>query len=352
MSRKNYTIVLEITPTAPLTHGAGVDGNESVMLTREYNVLTAENEWERIDIPAVSGAAMKATLREHSVMDGLERAGVQPGTVSKDALRLLLKGGKNDSGGASVSLAEGRRLRDLFPTLAVFGSMDGGLPMRGEISVSDVVPWVAELAAADQLPQRITPLQVAVEGQVVTGAAIEVYPGVPPMPAHLVRTSVTYYRHDLQSSGAVPYLQGAQVAQIEEAREGRAKAGSAKKEQRREANESMPHSMQAIAAGTPMVCTIRLTGASEVEFVALCVAITRWIASGGHLGGGATKGHGACRVRVAGALRHHPADGAIPADAGSLVTVQDPASSAYLEYDQHIRSRAETIRAYVAEATR
>lgn len=144
--RRSYEIVMEITPVAPLTHGAGVEGNEQVLATREYQVLRAPDglggkaEWERIDVPFVSGAAMRATLREWATRDALELAGIVDGEVSRDALRLLLKGGKNDSGSQSVNLEEVRRLRDLFPLLAVFGSMDGGLPVRGLAQVSDVLP--------------------------------------------------------------------------------------------------------------------------------------------------------------------------------------------------------------------
>jgi CRISPR type IV-associated protein Csf2 len=354
MSRKNYTIVLEITPTAPLTHGAGNEGNEQVLATREYNVTNADGEWERIEVPHVSGSALKATLREWAVRDALERAGVADGTVSRDALRLLLKGGKNDGGGASLSLDELRKLRDLFPLLAVFGSFDGGAPNRGAILCSDVLPWTDELVAADLVPRRVTPLEVLVEGERVDGPpAIDVFPGMQPFPAHMVRTVVTNYRHDMGASGVTHYLQGAQVAQIEDAREARkAAGGKARKEQRREANESMPHSAQAIAPGTPMVAVIRLQSATEVEFEALGVALTRWITSGGHLGGASTKGHGACRVRVAGALRYAPPVGDQPADPGTALELDGGQRMLGTAYDAHVRARAEQIRTYVAEATR
>lgn len=350
--RRSYTIVLEITPTAPLTHGAGNEGNEQVLATREVNVEGPDGEWERIEIPHVSGAALKATLREWAVRDALERAGVADGSVSRDALRLLAKGGKNDGGGASLSLDELRRLRDLFPLLAVFGSFDGGAPNQGQIKCSDVMPYTEALVAAGLIPQRVTPLEVAVEGEIVqgTGEAIDVYPGRSPIPAHMVRTVVTNYRHDMMGGPMTHYLQGTTVAAIEEAREGRA-GRPARKEERREANESMPHSAQAIAPGTPMVAIIRLQGATDVEFAALGVAITRWIASGGHLGGASTKGHGTCRVRVAGALRHAPPLGDVGAEAGSAIEVGGTGAMA-AAYDTHIRERAEAIRSYVAESTR
>lgn len=354
--RKSYTIVLEISPTAPLTHGSGTEGNEQILATCEMLVPDGHGGMEREEIPFVSGAALKATLREHAVRDAMERAGVVEGSVSRDALRLLLKGGKNDSGGASVSIEEARRLRDLFPLLAVFGSMDGGLPIRAQVSCSHVLPYCAEAVAAGAVPTKIRPLEVWLEGSPTGDGAAEiaVWPGLNPIPAAMCRTTTQNYRHDLLGSALAPMIATAETAAIEDKRGALFAAKAPKKEARREANESMPHSAQAIAAGTPMVATIRLQGATEVEFATLAVAISRWVASGGHLGGGATKGHGACRVRIAGAIRYAPPAGEAPAEPGTAIDVltngqQHPLAALY---SAHVRERAEQIRAYCAESTR
>ncbi|OHD24567.1 MAG: hypothetical protein A2Y38_23735 [Spirochaetes bacterium GWB1_59_5] len=355
MSRKSYTILLEISPTAPLTHGSGTEGNEQILATREVLVPDGHGGYEREEIPIVSGAALKATLREWAVRDALERAGVAEGSVSRDALRLLLKGGKNDSGGASVSLEEARRLRDLFPLLAVFGSMDGGLPIKAQITCSDVMPYCAEGVASGMVPTKLRPLEVWIEGSPANESPIEyaVWPGVNPIPVASCRTTTQNYRHDMMGGSLAPMLQGPQLALIEDAREAR-KGKPAKASERREANESMPHSAQAIAAGTPMVATIRLQGATEVEFATLAVAISRWVTAGGHLGGGSTKGHGACRVRVAGAIRYAPPVGEAPIEMGTAIDViadgqQHPLARIYAA---HVAERAERIRAFVGESTR
>ena len=362
VARRSYTLVLEVTPTAPLSHGMGTEGNTQVLLRREILAPAPGGGWETIYVPAVSGAALKATLREWAVRDYLERAGVADGLVSRDALRLLLKGGKNDAGGQSVSLAAARRLRDLCPALAVFGSMDGGLPIRAAIQVSDVLPWCVETLDAGLVSREVRPLAVSLDGTgLLEDRTIPVFPGVDPPSIYETTTTTTYYRHDILSGAMTQYLPGADVRQIEDGRQAVSEAkrtkGGPKPDAatRREANESMPHSAEAIRPGVPMVATIRLQDATEVEFAALGVALLRWIQSGAHLGGGATKGHGACRVRVAGALRHELPAGVqatAPGEPLPVLAVGFDGSEAARAYHAHIHARATSIRQWVAETTR
>lgn len=358
MIRCSYTFAMEITPTAPLTHGAGNARNEQLLHVRQYT-LEVEGRWDRVAVPAVSGAAWKGALREHAVRDAFERLGVQPGEVSRDALRLLSKGGKNDRGSATVALEEARRLRDLFPLLSVFGSLDGGLPLKGRVQVSDVLPYCDALVAAGLVPRRVQPVTVEVEGhQQEEGPAVEVYPDTPPVPLHLARTSVTNYRHDMLQGSMAHMLSGETVRQIEDAREAvrsrKDESGSAPARQRREANESMPHSAQAIAPGTPLVGVVRLQDATEVELGCLVTAIMRWITSGAYLGGGAAKGHGACRVRVAGALRHAMPPGSLPtAPATALDLPRDGSpSAAAMAYGRHVLERRDACLTFLRSSTR
>lgn len=349
--RSNYTLVLEVTPTTPLTHGAGNRGNEQILRTTEYNLLLPPDEpegeptWRSVKVPGVSGSAMKSALRENAVGHLFEVLGLPDGSVDRDKLRLLLKGGKNDSGGQSVSLDEHRRLRDLFPLLAVFGSMDGGLPIRALIEVDPVRVWCEELVQAGILPKTVAAVEVDVDGEaLVASQQIEVYPDTPPIPVHMAITTEQYYRHDMQSSPHVKYLEGQALAQIEDKAAER-KGKIAKKEERREANESMPHSYQAIKPNTPMVTVIRLKGATREEWGCLMYAVTRWVQGGARLGGGATKGHGSCRVRVAGALRHDPSPGAVAAAGTALSVDVDTPERFAAEYVAHVRERADAIRA-------
>ena len=341
MNRHSYSIVLEITPTSALTHGQGTNGNEQELHRRSFNVHNADTgRWERLDIPCVSGAAMKSTLREHAGLLFLELAGISK--LNRDGLRLLFKGGRLSGSSASANLDEARRLRDLLPPLSVFGAMDGAMVMRGRLSVSCVMPYTESVVQHGLVD--------------LAGAAPAIlHSGAPALPDHMVSTPrpITYYRHDMKTASYAALMPPAERAAIEDKANAR-KGKAAPKAERREANESMPHAFQAIAPGTPMVCTLRLMDATETEAACLMLAVTRWTASGGHLGGAKSKGHGACRVRVAHAVRTGSA-GPVPvamADAGVLVSVEDvdPGAAAVAErYAAHVRANAEAIAAELAQ---
>lgn len=353
MQRSNYVVALEIVTLSPLTHGAGNNGNTSVARTTEFVVQTIDPDTmqpgtRRIRVPIVTGSSFRSTLREHAFGHMAEVLGLQDGDVSLDQLRLLLKGGKNDSGGASVSLEEARRLRTLFPMLAVFGSMDGGLPIRGELSVSQILPLCTELVDAGYVPKAVSAVEVSVDGRDLIGQPkIEIYADRQPVPLHQLLTEEEYYRHDMRTSPHAPLLGGAARAQIEDKSAAR-KGKVAGKDERREANESMPYTMEAIAAGVPMVATLRLNGATPMEWECLAYAITRWIAHGSLLGGATGKGHGQTRVRVAGAIAYTPPNGDIAAQPGTALTV-DRAGDLYV---RHMREHAAELRAELAKVTR
>ena len=101
-----------------------------------------------------------------------------------------------------------------------------------------------------------------------------------------------------------------------------------------------------------MVAVIRLHDATEPEFGCLGIALTRWVGAGGFLGGQSSKGHWACRVRVAGAIRHSPPTGTAPMSPGTAVGLPQGGDGLARSYDAHVRERAEAIRACVATKTR
>lgn len=335
--RHSYTFVLEITPTSALTHGAGNNGNEQELHRRDVRVCR-DGRWEVMQIPCVSGAALKATLREHAGLFFLQCAGISE--LGKDGLRLLFKGGRMEGSNPAAQLEEARRLRDLLPPLSVFGAMDGAMILRGAVQVSCVMPYS----------------EVIVGAGLIDLAGATVHPGQTPIPDHLIETEkpVTYYRHDLKNSPAAVFLPAAERAAIEDKAAAR-KGKAADKSERREANESMPHAFQAIAPGVPMIATIRLQQATETEAACLTLAITRWAMSGGHLGGASSKGHGACRVRVAHAVRTRAGAGPVPvavADAGALVHVEGVdigAEAVARRYAEAVAANADAIRAELSK---
>ena len=344
--RANYTLGLEIVPTAPLTHGMGNDGNRQVLRRQEYRVPVVDPEtlkvtYEDVDVPCVSGAAFKATLRESALWHMIDVLGLRDEPMSMDTLRLLLKGGKTDSSGSSLSLDRHRGLRRIFPMLAVFGWMDDGLSGTAEGHFSDVRPYCRELLDAGLIPETLEPLHV---GALPAGEPIRMC-SLPPIALAQIITDRQYYAHDLRSGHGAKLLDASERKAIED-QQAEQKRQHLPAEQRRAVNESMPHAYEAIAPGVPMVAEIRLLDATEVEWDCLRWAIFRWIATGAHLGGGATKGHGACRVRISGALTYAPGGASVFAQPGAELT-SERAGQAYVD---HLRSVEPEIRAHLSAA--
>ena len=100
----------------------------------------------------------------------------------------------------------------------------------------------------------------------------------------------------------------------------------------------------AVAASPPLA---RLTDAAQQVHCRAHGAV------GAHLGGAASKGHGACSVRIASATRTRSLGGPVPvnvADAAALVAVEqtDPTAADVAErYAQHVAANADAIRAEI-----
>lgn len=350
LERSNYVVALRLTPTAPIQHGAGTAGNEQVLCTRRVNLprhleVGAPPEWEAVEIPVISGAAMKAALRESGITDQLEILGVADGSVGLDPLRLLFKGGRAGAGGQSVSLDEIRTLHNLFPMLAICGMMEGNMSVPARLLVSDVKPYTVDAVAAGFTPTTITPLSVG--RGIEAGPAISIFGDLPPLPDHMARTVTTHYRHDVRhGASGRRFLSSGEVAQLEDQRAAVATKVQPKAAERREANESMPHSAQVIAPGTPMVCEIRLQSVTDVEMGAFTRALLRWIASGAHLGGARSRGAGSCTVEVVGAIRF--STGSTIAAEGLAVRVDSEWERLAAAYRAHVEQVQDAARAWVS----
>lgn len=293
------TLVLELTTKSALTHGMGVGGNEQILRTLPFNLLN-NGEWESVHVPVVSGQAGKATLREAAFELIVSLLGIPEGSLSVDGVRLVLKGGKNDSGEKSYGLADVRKQREILPILDLFGALDAGtaLPSCGQFS--DILPWCDALVTAGLLPRVVEFNDSAGDAQ-----KTEIFPEVPTIPLHMVRTTVQNFRHDLRSTpSAIRMIPGGEREALEDkaaANHAAKAAGKAvKSADRREANESMPYTLQAIAPGTPMLWTIRLSNASEASLGLLLASVAHWANKGGALGGGRSVGRGNCSVRIRG----------------------------------------------------
>lgn len=313
--RRTLTLWLHMITTAPMSHGRGVEGNVQVF-RKDLGFMPHPETGEaaEFEYPVLSGAAMRATLREAAVKHALENLGVAEGSVSKDALRLLVKGGKNDSGGVTVPLAERRKLEEIFPLLRLFGYMDGGgMQATGTLSVSDVKPIAPETIAAGLIQVKARPMSVTVNGDEKvssTGPELDLLKGARIIPLHAyVAHTRQYFKHDLRQSEVSRFLTAGDKQALEEkTSEISDKKQTALKKggpmpttmERREANESMPYAGEVIPAGVSMQSKIILGAASDVDMGVLASALRTWNRDGAFLGGGRAKGHGSVHVQIQG----------------------------------------------------
>lgn len=346
--RCDVTLVLEITPITPISHGAGNDGNVQRIAKLDHVMPDGTIE----STPHVSGAALKAALREAAVLDFADELGIDDGGITMDRLRLLAKGGKNDSGGASVSIEEMRRIVDLAPMLDVFGAMDGGFPLHGRISVGAVLP-VTDSTVESGIVRREIAVSAPTEGapglvRAATGDGYAIAPwlGREPVGDHVVVGHVQRYRHDLATSLLAPMIALEDRAAKDAAGDAIRESDRApNKAERGAANESMPYAANVINPGVPMQATIRLQRVSAVALSAFLRALARWMASGGFLGGWRREGFGECRVRVIGI--HTPWTGAGPTPmVGGMLDGTPAASRVFAE---HVAARRTAILDYIGE---
>ncbi len=349
--RCHWTFLLELTTLQPLTTGMGNDGNEQILRTLSFPLYIPgeageEGEWTMAEVPHVSGQAFKATLRESCFAVMAQALELAEGSVSRDGLRLVLKGGKNDKGETSVSLDALRELRALLPILDIFGALDQGQALPASGQFSDVRPWCQGLAAAGLIPTQ---------GVRCDSEIIEIFPGLPPIPDHLLRSRVEQFKHDLSQTHAAHVLMtdADKTKLIEGRAERKASEKPAKKEERRALNESMPYTLQAIPPNVPMVAEIRLVDAAPVAAALLAAGIEFWIKSGGHLGSGKSVGRGACRVRVAGSMAVDARTGQFQARGETTGLIQAGEQSPYAAaLKAHFVEQGGKIRAKLAEVVR
>lgn len=339
----SYVFHLIATTLSPLAHGETTEGNEQV-LRREPLLVWDQvlGDYRELLVPVVSGAALKATLREHAVARYLAELGIE--RLDRNRLRLLLKGGryeKGDTGG--INATEQWELRQNCPLLGVFGSMDDGTPNRGCAQVSGLRVWAREAVEANLQPAHAT----------IDGAAEPMFAdGRGPIPLPMATHTEQRYSHDLALSTMAPRLlledQEAAAARQQATADKRNSGGRPGAKERRRANESMPYATETISAGVPLIGEIRLENATPAEVSTFVLALRDWIASGARLGGVAREGFGHLAVTVRGAYRLDVVP-AFTADTSNTLTTQHQDDFAELLH-AHLQDRREAILAWLGQS--
>jgi len=114
----------------PIHHGAGTEGNTVVL--RRQEICLPDGTIEAV--PFVSGNSIRHMLRNAGVLYALEAMGVAHDSLSKGVVDLLFSGGSL-GGKNSLTLAQAKRIEEMFPILSVLGYSAGNTIASGRIDV-------------------------------------------------------------------------------------------------------------------------------------------------------------------------------------------------------------------------
>lgn len=362
LPRFDADIVLQAETDAPVHVGSHATGNISMMWRSEFKVhdphAPESRRWRTIKVPGIPGRSLRGVLRDLAMSRFCEIAGIA--TDDRDVLRLLFKGGKLDKSQGGVDLSTMQWLRENCPPLALFGCMDNIASARALLQVEDLLAWTSEGVASGR-QARV----VRVHDPDGTRQDIDLFPGLGPIPVADCSGEETGYRRDLMQSGAAHRL-GPEGRKAIEARAGEVRAARMalaaasrhgeqltddpravlSKESRREANESMPWTVECIPRGVPLLGRIRALGVTEVEYACLALTLADWARLGCPVGGKTSSGFGKLRLLSAPTVRLDLSPGVLHA-AGRLVPDGlAPGEAEINAYMTWVWDRAPDIRAW------
>lgn len=158
MNTTRYEMIIRA--AEPICHAQETIGNQSIFARKTVRVRGGE----RVQVPYLSGDAIRHQLREAATYGTLHAAGLlDDPQLSEGALRLLFNGGMVTGRGdaAVINLDRYRELVALFPPLALLGGCTDNRPVPGQVNVDEgnllcaemlhiTPPWVIEWAKANE----------------------------------------------------------------------------------------------------------------------------------------------------------------------------------------------------------
>lgn len=135
-------------------------GSDTFTLFRREKVIGPDGQI--MQIPLISGSSFRGVLRRIGEALTADVLGYEDIALPVPAAHLLTNGGRLAKSAHPLTDEEERHLKTLLPQIAVFGGAASGRVMSGLLSVSKVLPEVAELAHLLPRPPHSTPLLPAV----------------------------------------------------------------------------------------------------------------------------------------------------------------------------------------------
>lgn len=257
-----------------LSHGGEHAGTVG-FLRREK---IAQPEGGVVDVPIVSGNALRGLLRDHAA-DVFWRALGQP-ELPVAVFHLLWSGGSLSKAGTSKSLNAQQlsRVRDLIPLVSLFGGSGAGRIIEGKLSVGKLVPICTETAHI--LPEGLTPSE-----SVWSMLQIEEF------------TRRDDAKRDLLQPAIAPGNQPAAIEAPATLDLGITTEPAAKDVEDGPAQQ-MRYGVETLAAGTRLHWWMSLRHVTDCERDLFVAAVNSWSTDGAHIGGRSATGHGRLRLDV------------------------------------------------------
>lgn len=262
-----------LTALAPIAHGQGNMGIVQIL-----NTIKLVVGGRVIDLPLISGNAMRGVLRDYAMYYLCDALGLSDLSVS--AVHTLFSGGALAKGSSKkgVDLALQRELVQRVPPLSLFGAAFGNFIMESPLKVGAVIPICAETVQVGLVPD---------EYRDHPQAALSCYD---------LRDTIMLTRRD---DAKRPRVQALLTAPDREALEQRlllqaaAKADNKAKDPE-DQSQQMRYGAQVFAAGTVFYHSLALVAATEMQEMALRSALAVW-ALNPVIGGMSARGLGVVR---------------------------------------------------------
>lgn len=262
-----------------LVHGGEHHG--TIASFRREKII--EIDGKAVDVPIVSGNALRGLLRDHAahiMWDALGRPQLPP-----PVFHLLWSGGSLAKAGSGhvIGARQLAEVRRLIPLVSLFGGSGAGKIIEGKLRVGKLTPICAETAhlLPDTLVDQAEPrpmwelLQVEEFTRRDDAKRDQLHPAIEGMARPELGT-------------------GDEQGQLLEV----ADHAPAAEDELDGPAQQMRYGVETLAAGTRLHWWMSLHQVTDPEVALFAAAIDRWTADGAHLGGRAATGHGRLRLDV------------------------------------------------------
>lgn len=124
-----------LTMTSPFHHGAGTQGNTSILRTQTVH----SSDGRYAQVPFLSANSIRHGLRNALAWETVKMLQIEPGSLTKGQVDLLFTGGAITEKGAQTNLEAYRQARLILPWLSMLGYASKSDIIEGTLRASDAI---------------------------------------------------------------------------------------------------------------------------------------------------------------------------------------------------------------------